>query len=1417
ATGANAQPIRDCYECRDRNHDRSQCPNLADRRGRNAIGHAYVLRESEQGQAPNVVTSMFLLNNRYARVLFDSGSDRSFVNSEFSRLIDIKPMRLNIRYEVELADGKLVSINTVLRGLPPPRQVEFKIELVPGAAPVARAPYRLAPSEMKELSNQLKELSEKGFIRPSSSPWGAPVLFVKKKDGSFRMCIDYRELNKLTVKNRYPLPRIDDLFDQLQGSSVYSKIDLRSGYHQLRIREEDIPITAFRTRYGHFEFQVMPFGLTNAPAVFMDLMNRVCKPYLDKFVIVFIDDILIYSKSRKEHEEHLKIILGLLKEEKLYAKFSKCDFWLDSVQFLGHVINREGVHVDPSKIEAIKNWSTPSTPTEVRQFLGLAGYYRRFIEGFSLIAKPLTKLTQKNKKYEWGEEEEAAFQILKQKLCSAPILALPEGSEDFVVYCDASIKGFGSVLMQREKVIAYASRQLKKHEENYMTHDLELGAVIFALRLWRHYLYGTKCVVFTDHKSLQYILDQKELNMRQRRWIELLSDYDCEIRYHPAKGNVVADALSRKEREKPIRDRALVMTVYLDLSERILKARTEAMKNKNVKAENLGRLLKPIFEIRSDGIRYFDKLIWLPLFGGLRDLIIHESLKSKYSIHLGSDKMYQDLKKLYWWPNMKADIATYINSRFASVFWRSLQKTLGIDVNMSTAYHPEMDGQSSLELAARPGVHMGTRRFLQEQVSAPFLEQEEDEYEESSTGMAFPFGSVWIEIRVTCDELDALVSIPDEGDMAFLRKKVKSGAAVGKLVLLKTNVLVPPSTRVNSCTDASRSQPRSNTKKNRILPAKSVNMKKVEEHPRTIKSSLKTMNHVDSSISSKHTVINSNSHSVCQTCNKCLISANHDMCVVTYLHSVNASPSVKNVVRKVKEVWKPKQVKQVWKPTGNILTTVGYQWMPTGRTFTLGEQCPLTRLTKPNKVSAITYANPREPNQNWGSNFLNSPSSSVFKCRNFVKKFIGTVRFENDHFGAIMGYGDYVIGESVISRVYYVEGLGHNLFSVRQFCDSDLEVAFRKHSCYTPKKKSPAEQYIFQRHSSAPTKPSGHDESSSLYAKLGLTDSEMESDEEVLPVIKSGAQDKGQARPNPGVQDEGQAGPNPGVQNECQAGSNPGDDAESQPQSSLVVHVGPNLEHMDFEATDALTQQNPEQMDEGFIATAYPKVQEILKLTVEEHVILEEPASSTGTLSSLQHLTKDFSFGDQFFNDKPSNAENEKTTAETKVESMVSVTIHQDTSAIPPMTSQVIDLISRTDSPNEHRPLTATATVIATTTMTITTLPLPPQPQQSTTNSILIKRIGELEQHMADLAIQAPLQDCFRDLPKADMKEILHHRMWETNSYKAHEDHKKLYEALEKSIDHDHSDQLLTDLAEARRKKKKRHDSPKTPSGSPPH
>ncbi|GJY69915.1 putative nucleotidyltransferase, ribonuclease H [Tanacetum coccineum] len=418
-----------------------------------------------------------------------------------SELADGNPSKHKLLMEKKSDEKRLEDIPVVreflevvpedLHVLPFIRQVEFQIDLIPGTAPVARAPYRLAPSEMQELSNQLQELSDRGFIRPSTSPWGAPVLFVKKKDGSFRMCIDYRELNKLTVKNRYPLPRIDDLFDQLQGSSVYSKIDLRSGYHQLRVRDEDIPKTAFRTRYKHYEFQVMPFGLTNAPAVFMDLMNHVCKPYLDKFVIVFIDDILIYSRNKEEHANHLRIILELLKKEKLYAKFSKCDFWICIVQFLGHLIDSQGLQVDPTKIEAVKNWTSPTTPIEIRQFLGLADYYRRFIKDFLKIAMSGSGVNAKREGY------------------------------------------FICILT------------IKPNEENYTTHDLELGAVVFSLKIWRHYLYGTKCTVFIDHKSIQHILDYKVLNTRQRRWLELLADYDCEIRYHPGKANVIADALQR--------------------------------------------------------------------------------------------------------------------------------------------------------------------------------------------------------------------------------------------------------------------------------------------------------------------------------------------------------------------------------------------------------------------------------------------------------------------------------------------------------------------------------------------------------------------------------------------------------------------------------------------------------------------------------------------------------------------------------------------------------------------------------------------------------------------------------------------------------------------------------------------------------
>ncbi|GJT27220.1 putative reverse transcriptase domain-containing protein, partial [Tanacetum coccineum] len=614
-----------------------------------------------------------------------------------------------------------------LPGLPPTRQVEFQIDLILGVAHVAR---------FLTLGSSGLVCQKEGWI----------VSNVYRLSG----------IEQADSEESLSIPRIDNLFDQLKGSSVYSKIDLRSGYHQLRVQEEDIPKMAFQTRYGHYEFQVMPFGLTNTPTVFMDLINHVCKPFLDKFVIVFIDDILIYSKNKKEHEEYLQAVLELIKKEMLYAKFSKCEFWIPKVQFLDHVINSQGIHVDPAKIESIKDWESPKTPIEIRHFLGLAGYYRRFIEGF-------------------------------QRLPMRQLWLFLEGSKDFVVYCNASYKGLDAVLMQREKVISYASRQLKIHEKNYTTHDLELRSVVFSLKLWRHYLYGTKCMVFTNHKSLQHILNQKEMNMRQRRWLKLLSDYDCEIRYHSGKANVIADALRRKERSKPLRN--------------IKNEDVGGMLVENSKDPKKFRTKK--LEPCADGTLCFNGRSWLPCYGDLRTVIMHESHKSKYSIHPGSDKMYQDLKKLYWWPSMKANIATYVRKcltcakvkakhqrpsrllvqpdipqwkwdnitmdfvtklpkeadpleklagmylkevvtrhgilvsiicdrdpRFASHFWRSLQKALGTNLDMSTAYHLQTNRQSertiqTLEDMLRAhAIDFGKAEVGQVQLTGPELVQE---------------------------------------------------------------------------------------------------------------------------------------------------------------------------------------------------------------------------------------------------------------------------------------------------------------------------------------------------------------------------------------------------------------------------------------------------------------------------------------------------------------------------------------------------------------------------------------------------------------------------------------------------------------------------------------------------------------------
>ncbi|KAA0048435.1 pol protein [Cucumis melo var. makuwa] len=525
-----------------------------------------------------------------------------------------------------------------LPGLPPYREIEFAIELEPGTVPISRAPYRMTLAELKELKVQLQELLDKGFIRPSVSPWGAPVLFVKKKDGSMRLCIDYRELNKVTVKNKYPLPMIDDLFDQLQGATVFSKIDLRSEYHQLRIKDSDVPKIAFCSRYGHYEFIVMYFGLTNAQAVFMDLMNIVFREFLDTFVIMFIDDILIYSKTEAEHEEHLRMVLKTLRANKVYAKFSK------------------------SKIEAITSWPRPSTVSEVRSFLGLA------------------------------------------------VLTVPDGSGSFVIYSDASKKGLGCVLMQQGKVVAYASRQLKSHEQNYPTHDLELATVVFALKIWRHYLYGEKIQIFTDHKSLKYFFTHKELNMRQGRWLELVMHYDCEILYHPGKANVVADALSRKP----------------TLRQKIIVAQSNDpyLVEKRCLAE-AGQAIE--FSIFSNGGLLFEKCLCVPTDSAVKTELLTEAHSSPFSMHPGLSRTLRDFtviwvvldrltKSAHFIPGkstytaskwaqlymseivrlhgVPVSIVSDRDARFTSKFWKGLQAATSTRLDFSMAFYPQTDGQT---------------------------------------------------------------------------------------------------------------------------------------------------------------------------------------------------------------------------------------------------------------------------------------------------------------------------------------------------------------------------------------------------------------------------------------------------------------------------------------------------------------------------------------------------------------------------------------------------------------------------------------------------------------------------------------------------------------------------------------------------
>lgn len=610
---------------------------------------------------------------------------------------DAEEAPLNALRKEMLEEFRDVFPDELPSGLPPSREVDHKIELVPGAVPPSRPTIRLSPTELDELKKQLEELVKAGFIRPSKSPFGAPILFVKKKDGSMRMCIDYRALNELTVKNSYPLPRVDELFDRLHGSRYFSKIDLRSGYHQIRIAEDDVPKTAFRTRYGHYEFLVLPFGLTNAPATFMHLMHQTFRPFLDDFVIVFLDDILIFSKTREEHEEHVRKVLQMLRQEKLFAKESKCELFRTEVEFLGHIVGRDGVRMMEDKVKAVQEWPTPTRVSHVRSFLGTAGYYRRFIRDFSKISTPLSNLTKESTKFEWGHAQEAAFLQLKQSIMSAPVLVLPDPNVPYVVHVDASGYAVGAVLQQDQgkglQPIAFLSKKMLDAETRYPVHEQELLAIIHALSTWRHYLHGRKFKVLTDHRSLQHFKTQPLLSNRQSRWKDVIANFDFDIEYIEGKKNVVADGLSRRVDHQPQHSSQLLQLVAgsqgvvqpsgvsLTPSEQnaspskprhCISAATSLLADVHEAGDKDPAyrrwvraapkdLAKEQLRIEHSFLYRGDRL-YIPADQALQARILHECHDVPTSGHLGKDKTLELVKRRFYWPRMDEDIVQYVRS-----------------------------------------------------------------------------------------------------------------------------------------------------------------------------------------------------------------------------------------------------------------------------------------------------------------------------------------------------------------------------------------------------------------------------------------------------------------------------------------------------------------------------------------------------------------------------------------------------------------------------------------------------------------------------------------------------------------------------------------------------------------------------------
>lgn len=576
-------------------------------------------------------------------------------------LIEIKPdVQVEVPDEVAglLKEFKDVMPPELPKTLPPRRATDHQIELHPGAKPPAKAPYRMSPLELAELRKQLTELLDAGLVRPSKAPYGAPVLFQKKQDGSLRMCVDYRALNKATVKNKYPVPLVSDLFDRLCNATYFTKLDLRSGYWQVRIAVGDEAKTTCVTRYGSFEFLVMPFGLTNAPATFCNLMSDVFYDCIDKYVVVYLDDIVIYSETMEAHLSHLRDVLSRLRQHKLYVKMEKCEFAQKEIKFLGHVISKGHCKMDRRKVQAILDWTPPTKVSELRSFLGLANYYRKFIHNYSKKAAPLTELLKKERKWCWDATCTDAFEKLKVAVASEPVLRLPNFELPFEIHTDASDKAVGGVLVQEGHPVAFESRKLNEAERKYSAHEKEMTAVIHCLVTWRVYLLGTKFLVLTDNVANTFFKVQKKLSPRQARWQEYLEEYDFEWKHKPGRHNQVADALSRKAVQEYV---TAIAVIESDLTDKIREnAKTDAEYQRLIKQVEDGTVRRYWLEdnlLHAKGDR-----LYVPVIGGLRQTLLRETHDAQWAGHPGRQRMLALLARAYYWPKMEDDIEAYVKT-----------------------------------------------------------------------------------------------------------------------------------------------------------------------------------------------------------------------------------------------------------------------------------------------------------------------------------------------------------------------------------------------------------------------------------------------------------------------------------------------------------------------------------------------------------------------------------------------------------------------------------------------------------------------------------------------------------------------------------------------------------------------------------